>query len=158
MNKKAASELLGVSVRLVERYAGEGRLGEVRYVRGKTGKVADYAPEAVERLKAELESVDTQLVQAPNTRATGLVVASQSAALVALVEALRGSVDSSPVWLTREQALEASGVPVSWFDVAVRAGKLPHIGEGRGRRYHREDVRRYAESLRADGMKGELPG
>jgi len=56
MNKKEAAEILGVSVRLVERYAGQGRIGEVTYVRGKTGKQADYSKEAVEKLKLELEA------------------------------------------------------------------------------------------------------
>jgi predicted site-specific integrase-resolvase len=35
MNKKEVSEFLGVSTRLVEKYASEGRLGEITYVRGK---------------------------------------------------------------------------------------------------------------------------
>ncbi len=38
MNKKEAAEYLGVSTRLVEKYASEGRMGEVTYVRGRTGK------------------------------------------------------------------------------------------------------------------------
>ena len=67
MNKKDASAVLGVSIRLVEKYASEGRLGEVKYVRGKTGKQADFDPAGVEKLKAELESIDYQLV-APNRR------------------------------------------------------------------------------------------
>jgi excisionase family DNA binding protein len=71
MNKKEVAELLSVSVRLVEKYASEGRLGVVTYVRGRTGKQADFDPTAVENLKAELESVDTQLI-APNRRAAGL--------------------------------------------------------------------------------------
>ena len=72
MNKKDVAGRLGVSVRLVEKYASEGRLGEVIYVRGKTGKQADFAEAEVERLKAELESVDTALMVAPNRRAAGL--------------------------------------------------------------------------------------
>ena len=37
MNKKDAAAVLQVSIRLVEKYASEGRLGDVLYVRGKTG-------------------------------------------------------------------------------------------------------------------------
>ena len=42
MNKKEVSEFLGRSTRLVEKYASEGRLGEVTYVRGRTGDQAEY--------------------------------------------------------------------------------------------------------------------
>ncbi len=77
MNKKEVAEALGVSTRLVEKYSSEGRLGEVTYIRGKTGKQADFDAQAVDRLKAELEAPDRPLpAVAPNTRATGLVVAS----------------------------------------------------------------------------------
>jgi phage terminase Nu1 subunit (DNA packaging protein) len=38
MNKKEVSEFSGVSTRLVEKYASEGLLGEVTYIRGKTRK------------------------------------------------------------------------------------------------------------------------
>ena len=62
MNKKEVSEFLGVSTRLVEKYASEGRLGEVTYIRGKTGKQAEYNQEAVEKLKTALESPDTCLL------------------------------------------------------------------------------------------------
>ncbi len=61
MNKKEAAELLSVSTRIVEKYASEGRLGEVTYIRGKTGKQAEYSREAVESLKRILESPDTSL-------------------------------------------------------------------------------------------------
>nr|MBA3804114.1 GIY-YIG nuclease family protein [Acidobacteriota bacterium] len=72
LTKKEAAERLGVSTRLVEKYAGEGRLGQVTYVRGKTGKQAVYQTTSVETLKAELESVDQQLAPT-NSRSTGLV-------------------------------------------------------------------------------------
>jgi hypothetical protein len=61
MNKKEVSAFLNVSTRLVEKYASESRLGEITYVRGKTGKQAEYNQEAVEKLKAALESRDTAL-------------------------------------------------------------------------------------------------
>ena len=56
MNKKEVSGFLDRSTRLVEQYASEGKLGEVTYVRGKTGDQADYNWQAVEKFKAELES------------------------------------------------------------------------------------------------------
>jgi excisionase family DNA binding protein len=70
MNKKEAAELLDISTRLVEKYASEGRLGEVTYVRGKTGKQAEYDRQAVENLKRMLESPDTALTatRSPDAR------------------------------------------------------------------------------------------
>ncbi len=61
MNKKKAAEFLGVSTRLVEKYASEGRLGKITYIRGKTGKQAEYDQTAVETLKTQLESPDTAI-------------------------------------------------------------------------------------------------
>jgi hypothetical protein len=69
MNKKEVSELLRVSTRIVEKYASEGRLGEITYIRGKTGKQAEYDREAVENLKRMLESPDTSLAtKSPDAR------------------------------------------------------------------------------------------
>ncbi len=56
MNKKEVSLFLGRSTRLVEQYVSEGKLGEVTYVRGKTGDQAEYNRLAVEKLKVELQS------------------------------------------------------------------------------------------------------
>ncbi len=61
MNKKEVAEFLNISTRLVEKYASENRLGEVTYIRGKTGKQAEYNREAVENLKQTLESPDTAI-------------------------------------------------------------------------------------------------
>ncbi len=72
MNKKEAAVFLGVSIRLVEKYAAEGRLGEITYIRGRTGKQAEYNQDAVEKLKAVLESPDTALTtNSPDARLFG---------------------------------------------------------------------------------------
>jgi predicted transcriptional regulator len=69
MNKKEVAEYLKVSTRIVEKYASENRLGEVTYIRGKTGKQAEYDREAVENLKRILESPDTSLAaKSPDAR------------------------------------------------------------------------------------------
>jgi hypothetical protein len=141
MNKKDASQALGISIRLVEKYAGEGRLGEVRYVRGKTGKQADYDPEAVERLRVELESVDTP-ADPPHAGGSALVAPAQAAAfrqLAALLQSAR-PVDTRPVLLTREQAVEASGLPPTWLRLAVKHKAVEQIGRGLGARLRRDEV------------------
>ncbi len=165
LTKKEVVDLLGVSGRTVER-----RLKPARQASGDHGLVSLYSRAAVIRLADELgrsltakPRVEGEVM--PHLDATSRATSHPDAAdgaqslvasssdggahlVVALVEALRAGVDSSPVWLTREQALGVSGLPVTWFDNAVREKRIPHVGEGRGRRYHREDVRRLAESLR----------
>lgn len=134
--------MLGVSKRRVETLAGEGRLGEVRYVRGRTGKQADFDPATVEKLKAELEAVDTQL-EAPNRRAAGLVAASSAEGLQRFAEMIAAAVlpvDTRPPLLTREQALEVSGLPVTWLGLAIRHGAVRQVGRGRAARVDRADV------------------
>jgi excisionase family DNA binding protein len=97
MNKKEVSEFLGVSTRIIEKYASEGRLGEVTYVRGKTGKQAEYARQAVENLKAMLDSPDMAL--APRTPDARMFVASLVEALAIReqtnIEAIRGLLKES---------------------------------------------------------------
>lgn len=61
---------------------------------------------------------------------------------------MASALDSWPIWLSRGEAIERTGLPASWFDAGVRAGDLAHTGEGRGRRFHREDVRAFAERIR----------
>lgn len=164
MDKKAAAEILGVSVRRVEKFDEEGRLGRKVYVRGKTGKQRDFEPEAVERLKAELESVDVAL-EAPNRRAgdsAGLaspnVTPQDFAAMIA--EAMRPvmaqarPVDTRPLWLTKAEAVEVSGLPARRIAEAVKVGSVAHIGRGSGWRVHRDDVLKLAESLRPNGSEG----
>jgi excisionase family DNA binding protein len=177
MNKKDASAVLGVSIRLVEKYASEGRLGEVKYVRGKTGKQADFDPAGVEKLKAELESIDYQLV-APNRRAASLdgALSEQSPALVAFVDmvkgavssqvesltsaidALRSTVDATPpaplrdkMTLSFKEAALLSGVPESHLREGYARGMLRGAKIGRGVRVTPDDVRKYVEQR----MKGK---
>jgi hypothetical protein len=68
MNKKEAAEFLGVSTRLIERYASQGRL-KVTYVRGKTGRESSFDQSDLESLKGELEAPAHKATIAPNTPA-----------------------------------------------------------------------------------------
>ena len=86
MDKKEAAKVLGVSVRRVETFAGEGRLGEVKYVRSRTGKKANFDPAAVESLKRELESVDAQLP-------TSSALAVRNPQALALAEQIAGGIE-----------------------------------------------------------------
>jgi excisionase family DNA binding protein len=54
MNKKDAANYLGISPRTLEWHTKQGNVG-VRYVKGKTGDVADYDDGELRALKAKLD-------------------------------------------------------------------------------------------------------
>lgn len=151
MDKREAAEVLGVSVRRVEELDRQRRLGwPKRYVRGKTGKQRDFEPEAVERLKVELEA-EVVALEAPNRRAgdsTGLaspnITPQDFAAMIA--EAMRPVMaqsrpaDTRPMLMTRAEALEASGLPASVFALAVKHGAIRKSFRGHATRYSRDDA------------------
>lgn len=53
MTKKEAAEFLGVGLRSLERYTSEGRVS-ARRIRTRTGQIADYDEQDLQRLKDEL--------------------------------------------------------------------------------------------------------
>jgi excisionase family DNA binding protein len=146
MNKKEVSEFLGVSTRLVEKYASEGRLGEVRYIRGRTGKQADYDREAVESLKAALESPDTALsTRSPDAR---LFVAQLIEALGSREEPRSESVRvSEKVLLNLSDCRLLTGLSDATLRGAIRAGVLKAKVIGRGYKVKRQDLDDYVNNL-----------
>lgn len=161
MNKKEVAERLGISTRLVERYSSEGRLGEIAYVRGRTGKQADYDDAAVERLKAELEAPDKPVTAlATNTRATGLVVASEedrerfiTALETIAAQGQHGSARGVPIpdklVLSLKEAAALAGISRGRLLAAIESGKLKASKDtiGRGWRVKRVDLEIYVERL-----------
>ncbi len=162
MNKKEASEILGVSIRLVEKYASEGRLGEVTYVRGKTGKQAEYNQDAVEKLKAALESPDTALTtNSPDAR---LFVAQLVEALAsheqAHVEAIRGLLSGSTeeprsasvrvsekILLDLKDCRQLTGLSLATLKDAIKSEKLKAKIVGRGYKIKRPDLDKFINNL-----------
>jgi excisionase family DNA binding protein len=157
VDKKKAAEVLNVSTRLVERYASEGRLGEVRYVRGRTGKQADYDESAIERLKAELEAPDhpATALQAPNRSATGLVAAEYGARLINALDALSHerararpsvAIEAKPL-LKLSEAQALTGLSRGVLLEAIDSGKLKARIIGRAWRVKRADLENYIKKL-----------
>ncbi len=160
MNKKEVAEALGVSTRLIEKYAHEGRLGEVTYVRGKTGKQADFDAAAVDRLKAELEAPDRPLPAiAPNTRASGLVVASDvdRDRFIAALEKIAAqgqqtngrpvvAIESKPL-LKLDEASALTGLSRAILREAIERKKLKAKMIGRAWRILRADLDNYLKKL-----------
>jgi excisionase family DNA binding protein len=162
MNKKEAAEVLGVTTRQVETYAGKGRLGEVRYVRGRTGKQADYDAEAVERLRVELAEPDQQItaLQATNSQTSGLSVLANTERLITTLEALgftRADAHARPSpsiadlaakpLLTLAEARELTGLARGVLREAIDRGKLKAKIIGRAWRVKRADLDAYIRKL-----------
>jgi len=162
MNKKSASEILGVSTRLVEKYAAEGRLGKITYIRGRTGKQAEYNQEAVEKLKAALESPDTALTtNSPDARLfVAQLVEAMASREQAHVEAIRGLLSGSSEE-TRSASVRVSeklllnlkdcrlltGLSEQNLRDAIKAEKLKAKIIGRGWKVKRQDLARFINNL-----------
>jgi excisionase family DNA binding protein len=146
MDKKEVAELLNISTRLVEKYASEGRLGEVKYVRGKTSKRAEYSPEAVENLKTVLESPDTALTASkPDAR---LFVADLVEAMVKRDEHRSASVRTSEkLLLNLNDCRLLTGLSDANLRDAIKAGSLKAKIIGRGYKIKRTDLDKFVSGL-----------
>jgi hypothetical protein len=152
-----------LSIRSVERYI---QLAEVQpAVKGSgRGKQAKFNRADVEKIKTAYKAAAEKREQQSTALATTKPATPASVALVAELlssntegfQRLQSALDTWPVWLTRVDALERTGLPVTWFDAGVRRGELPHVGEGRARRFHRDDVRNFAEKVRDRKYLGTL--
>jgi hypothetical protein len=147
MNKKEVSEFLQISTRLVEKYASEGRLGEVTYIRGKTGKQAEYNREAVERLKTILESPDTalQVAKSPDAR---LFVAQLVEAIVSREEPRSVSVRTSEkLLLTLTDCRLLTGLSDANLRDSIKNRTLKAKIIGRGYKVKRMDLDEFVNNL-----------
>ncbi len=162
MNKKEASEILGVSIRLVEKYAAEGRLGKITYIRGKTGKQAEYNQDAVEKLKAALESPDTALTtNSPDARLfVAQLVEAMASREQAHVEAIRGLLSGSSeetrsasvrvsekILLNLTDCRSLTGLSQATLKDAIKSEKLKAKIIGRGWKIKRRDLDEFIKNL-----------
>jgi predicted transcriptional regulator len=146
MNKKQVAEFLGVSTRIVEKYASEGRLGEVTYVRGKTGKQAEYNREAVENLKTILESPDTAIAtKTPDAR---LIVASLIEAITSREELRSASVRvSEKLLLNLNDCKLLTGLSEQNLRDAIKSERLKAKIIGRGWKVKKQDLDNFVSNL-----------
>jgi excisionase family DNA binding protein len=147
MNKKEAAELLSISTRQVETHAREGRLGEVTYVRGKTGKQAEYDREAVENLKRMLDSPDTALTatRSPDAR---LFVAQLVEAITSRDDPRGASVRvGEKLLLNLNDCRLLTGLSDANLRDAIKAGTLKAKIIGRGYKVKRSDLDEFVSEL-----------
>jgi hypothetical protein len=162
MNKKEASEFLGVSIRLVEKYAATGRLGEITYIRGRTGKQAEYNQDAAEKLKAALESPDTALTtNSPDARLfVAQLVEAMASREQAHVEAIRGLLSGSSeeprsasvrvsekLLLDLKDCRALTGLSDANLRAAIHSKKLVGQIIGRGFKIKRSDLDKFIKNL-----------
>jgi excisionase family DNA binding protein len=162
MNKKEAAVFLGVSIRLVEKYAAEGRLGEITYIRGKTGKQAEYNQDVVENLKAALESPDTALTtNSPDARLfVAQLVEAMASREQAHVEAIRGLLSGSSeeprsasvrvsekILLNLTDCRALTGLSQATLKEAIKSKKLKAKIIGRGWKVKRQDLDEFIKNL-----------
>ncbi len=148
-----------LSIRSVERYINLAGIKPAVKGSGR-GKQAKFRRADIEKIKAAKLAAKRAAAEQKTKQSTALTTTKPAAlAPVALVaelissnaesfQTLRAALDTWPVWLTRSEAIERTGLPGAWFDVGVSKGELAAVGNGRGRRYHREDVRAFAERVR----------
>lgn len=164
MNIKQAADILERTERAVMRYVSAGRLPftKVKAIGAdkKPREVLDFDEVDVRRLKGELDSPSKTVGgllerTAPQYAPAGLAPAAGLQFLQSLVESqsrgfaeLRAASDTWPVWLTRRQALDLTGLAPSWLAAGVRKGELPYTGTRHTRRFHRDDLRAFAERVK----------
>ena len=166
MNKQEAAEFLGVSVRALERYVQQGRIGG-HYEKGKTRPTLVFDKAELEVFKAELEqklykpAVEPSNLDNPDTalaRLSGNSVMQpesvESEHLSALIEALlehQSSSSSTPAYqkllLTLSEAQELTGLSRTILRDAIAQGKLKAKIIGRTWRIKYTDLERYVEKL-----------
>ncbi len=151
MNKTEAAKYLNIGVRSLERYTSDKRITPAR-VKVKTGFALDYAPEDLDRLKAELEADEAAPPTVAASPATALAtVPRTSRAIVATgtQSTLRRAV-VSPEWkllLTLDEAQALTGLSRSTLRGAIDEGGLKAAQIGRAWRIRRGDLEKYLAKL-----------
>jgi excisionase family DNA binding protein len=166
MNKNDAAKYLGIGVRSLERYTSDGRIVAGK-VKGRTGFVADYAPEDLERLKAELEAppeappvpeLEAAPVPPPSSATSLARLPRQSRAIVSTAavghsaapparERLAPSEAAHKLLLSLEECQTLTGLSRGVLRAAIDGGTLKGQRIGRGWKVKRSDLEKYVEGL-----------
>lgn len=169
LTKQQAAEFLGVTVRTLERYTQEGKIGG-RYEKGKTRSVLVYDESELRAFKAELETktykpaVDTTPTN-PDRDEAALSKQVEVKHLLPLLDGLNHLADvlkaireeqeidrlTVPIHhkltLSLAEASALSGVSRPRLRAAIKDGTLPAQSIGRGYRVKRTDLEDYVDSL-----------
>ena len=170
MNKQEAAEFLGVSVRALERYVQQGRIG-VTYSKGKTRPTANFDPQELEEFKEELNqptikpAVESrQISTEPQLKTGKLVHQGDELAefgdirvidkLSSIIESLLGRSETQPtvpvadkLLLTQTEAQLLTGLSKEFLRDAINDGTLKAKLIGRSWRIKRSDLEEFVAGL-----------
>ncbi|GAC1457326.1 MAG: hypothetical protein NVS2B14_00570 [Chamaesiphon sp.] len=169
LTKQEAAEFLGVTVRTLERYGQEGKIGG-RYKKGKTRSILVYDQDELETFKAQLEtktykpaventSTNTDTEKTELSRFVEVNQVSPSLdKLSMLVDTLQRvreehEIDRATVpihyklTLSLDEASALSGISRQRLRDAIRSGTLKAIALGRGYRVKRTDLESFVSSI-----------
>jgi excisionase family DNA binding protein len=163
MNKKQASEYLGVSTRQIENYTKQGRLS-VRYERGTTGDVAVYDEKELRKIRADLDkrhaprpAVVQEMEQEPSSESLAMVRGSVSEASgLPILRQLLASIANTPKasvaiadkpLLKLDEASALTGLSRGILKSAIDGKKLKARIIGRSWRIKRADLDTFVSKL-----------
>lgn len=158
LTKQQAAEALGVSTKTLEQWAQRGRLQQASWKRpGGGARITVYHPADVARLRQERQPGAPAFVVPAVPAAAGNGRAAEPTALAAplppveeILRALVGAVvraasekseksENTRLFLTLDEAAEASGLPRAYLRRLIAEGKLEAI-KSRGWRIRRRDL------------------
>lgn len=169
LNKQLAAEFLGVTVRTLERYTQEGKIGG-RYEKGKTRSVLVYSEDELRTFKTELETTTykpavAQTPTNPDKNEAALSKFVEVPQPLPLLEGLNHLADvlkaireeqeidrlTVPIHhkltLSLAEASALSGISRQRLRQAIKDGTLTAHAIGRGYRVKRTDLEDYVDSL-----------
>jgi excisionase family DNA binding protein len=163
MNKKEASEFLGISVRQVENYAKkDGGVLSVMKVKGKTGDVSVYDERELKKLKRELDSKraprpsvivesneSTELVRASDSRLSDVSRFAETLMQMQIGNRKVGrdvAIENKPL-LKLDEAAALTGLSRQILRDAIKAEELKARLIGRAYRIKRADLDAYIKKL-----------
>jgi excisionase family DNA binding protein len=161
MNKKEASEFLGISIRQVENYAKQSKLS-VRKEKGKTGDISVYDERELKRLKAELDSKraprpsvvtesneSTELVRASDSRLSDVSRFAETLMQMQTGNRKAGrdvAIENKPL-LKLDESAALTGLSRQILRDAIRAEELKAKLIGRAYRIKRDDLDEFIKNL-----------
>jgi excisionase family DNA binding protein len=161
MNKKEASEFLGISIRQVENYAKQSKLS-VSKEKGKTGDISVYDERELKRLKAELDSKraprpsvvmesneSTELVRASDSRLSDASRFAEMLMQMQIGNRKTGrdvAVENKPL-LKLNEAAALTGLSRGILRAAIETKELKAKLIGRAYRIKRDDLDDFIKNL-----------
>lgn len=143
-SKAQAAQYLKVAPRTIQRYMAQGKI-RVLYRRTKRGREAVFRERDLYNFLAEQREGVT--VRKKSSPASKREQRKQLELLQRIANSLEKIVLANKLALTREEAAELAGFPLSWIKDGIRLGKLKTTTTGRGVRIARVDLEEFISKV-----------